>query len=140
MDPVRIQIRCFVEHIPSNYLLDFMRQIKYRKGNRLFEKGYFFLSGFFLFMYVIQNCFICRFSDSTVAEDALIEPRIVATLELTARRSNYSARYRPHPRLLVFTVWLKYFFSTSSLQFLRHSNLIFILFQWPRLTATLETG
>jgi hypothetical protein len=37
--------------------------------------------GFFLFMYRydIQHCFICRPSDSTVSEDAGIEPRTVAT-------------------------------------------------------------
>jgi hypothetical protein len=46
------------------------------------------------FMYVIQNYSICRPSDSTVSEDAGIEPRTVATLTLTARRSNNSARSR----------------------------------------------
>jgi hypothetical protein len=46
-------------------------------------------------MYVIQYCFICRPSDYTVSEDAGIEPRTVATLALTARRSNYLARYHP---------------------------------------------
>jgi hypothetical protein len=30
---------------------------------------------FSFFMYAIQNCFICRTSDSTVSEDAGIEPR-----------------------------------------------------------------
>jgi hypothetical protein len=35
--------------------------------------------GFFLFMYDIQHCFICRPSDSTVSEDAGIGPRTVAT-------------------------------------------------------------
>jgi hypothetical protein len=46
---------------------------------------------FFLFMYIIliQQFFICRPSDSTVSEDAGIEPRTVATLALTARRSNH---------------------------------------------------
>jgi hypothetical protein len=39
------------------------------------SKGEFF--GFFLFMYDIQHCFICRPSDSTVSEDAGIEPRTV---------------------------------------------------------------
>jgi hypothetical protein len=34
---------------------------------------------FFFFMYDIQHCFICRPSDSTVSEDAEIEPRTVAT-------------------------------------------------------------
>ncbi len=50
---------------------------------------------YFLFMCVIQHCFICRPSDSTVSEDAGIEPRTVATLALTARRSNQSARSHP---------------------------------------------
>jgi hypothetical protein len=45
---------------------------------------------------VIQHCFICWPSDSTVSEDAGIEPSDVATLALTARRSNQSAI--PHPR------------------------------------------
>ncbi len=36
-------------------------------------------------MYVLQHCFICRPSDSTVSEDAGIEPRTVATLALTAK-------------------------------------------------------
>jgi hypothetical protein len=31
-------------------------------------------------MYVIQHCFICRPSDSTVSEDARIEPRTVLNL------------------------------------------------------------
>jgi hypothetical protein len=43
-------------------------------------------------MYVIQHSDICRPSDSTVSEDAGIEPRAVATFALTARRSNHSAR------------------------------------------------
>jgi hypothetical protein len=30
-------------------------------------------------MYVIQHCFICHPSDSTVSEDAMIEPRTDAT-------------------------------------------------------------
>ncbi len=40
-----------------------------------FEGGVF---SFFLFMYVIQHCFICRPSD----EDAGIKPRPVATLAI----------------------------------------------------------
>jgi hypothetical protein len=47
-------------------------------------------------MYFIQHCFICRPSDSTVSEDAEIEPRTVATLELAVRRFNLSARSHPH--------------------------------------------
>jgi hypothetical protein len=34
------------------------------------------------FKYFIQKCFICRLRDSTVSEDAGIEPRSVATLAL----------------------------------------------------------
>jgi hypothetical protein len=34
------------------------------------------------FVYDIQHCFICRNSDSTVSEDAGIEPRTVATKAL----------------------------------------------------------
>jgi hypothetical protein len=43
-------------------------------------------------MHVIQHCFICRLSDSTVSEDAGIEPRTVMTLTLTARLCHHSAR------------------------------------------------
>ncbi len=61
------------------------------------EPKIFFLGkgGFFVcfLMYVIQHCFICRPSDLTVSKDAGIEPRTVATLALTARRSNNLARY-----------------------------------------------
>ncbi len=55
---------------------------------KAFFKGGFFL--FFLLIYVIQHCFIA--SDSTVLEDAEIEPWTVATLALTARRSNHLAK------------------------------------------------
>jgi hypothetical protein len=45
-------------------------------------------------MYDIQYryCFICHPTDSTVPEDAEIEPRTVATTALTVRCSNYLAR------------------------------------------------
>jgi hypothetical protein len=61
-----------------------------------------FVGFLFIFMYVIQHCFICRLSDSAVSEDAGIETR---TLELTARCSNHLARShthlaRSHPRFL----------------------------------------
>jgi hypothetical protein len=46
---------------------------------RLLKRGIF---GFFLFMYGMHHCFICRPSDSTVLEDAGIEPRTVATTAL----------------------------------------------------------
>ncbi len=43
----------------------------------------------FFFVYDFQHCFICRPSDSTVSEDAGIEPTTVATtaLAVTVRRS-----------------------------------------------------
>jgi hypothetical protein len=49
------------------------------------------LKGGFLifFMSDIQHCFICRPSESTVSEDAGIEPRTVMTTALAVRRSNY---------------------------------------------------
>jgi hypothetical protein len=46
-------------------------------------------------MHDIQHCFICRPSDSTVTEDAGIEPRVVANTVLAVRRSNHSARSHP---------------------------------------------
>jgi hypothetical protein len=48
-----------------------------------------------LCMYAIQHCFICRPSDSTVSDDAGIEPRTVAPTALTVRRSHHSARCHP---------------------------------------------
>jgi hypothetical protein len=47
-------------------------------------------------MYDIQHCFICRPSDSTVSEDAGIEPRIIATTALAVRRPNHSAKSHPN--------------------------------------------
>jgi hypothetical protein len=35
----------------------------------------------FLFMYVIQHCFICSLSDSTLSEDAGIEPTTVGNCD-----------------------------------------------------------
>ncbi len=61
--------------------------------NRIDKVGFFSI---FLFMYVIQHCVICCPSDSTVSEDAGIEPRTVATLALTARCSNHLAKSHPH--------------------------------------------
>jgi hypothetical protein len=46
------------------------------------------------FMYFIQHYFICRPSDSSLSEDAGIEPRTVATLALAVRWSNHKARTR----------------------------------------------
>jgi hypothetical protein len=65
---------------------------------------------FRFFQYYIQHCFICRPSDSTVSEDAGVEPRTVATSSLPDRRSNHSAR--SHPPVL----WSrKYFFRLRAL-------------------------
>ncbi len=63
----------------------------YGHGQRRKDKGDF--RDFFLFMNVIQHCFICRPTD--LSDDAGIEPRTVPTLALTARRSNQSARSDP---------------------------------------------
>jgi hypothetical protein len=53
-------------------------------------------------MYLIQTCFNCHPSDSTFSEDAGIKPRTVATLALTARLSNYSARSHPEIYILPY--------------------------------------
>jgi hypothetical protein len=50
---------------------------------------------FFSSMYCVQHGSICRLSDSTVSEDAGIEPRTVASSALAVRRSNHSARSHP---------------------------------------------
>jgi hypothetical protein len=56
----------------------------FRRRYVLFFGGDFFVSfRFFSFWYFIQHCFICRPSDSTVSEDAGIDPRTVATSALT---------------------------------------------------------
>jgi hypothetical protein len=58
-------------------------------------------------MYVIQHCFICRPSESTVSEDAAIEPRTVATLTFdhfveisSTLQSRYSANTSSQKRVL----------------------------------------
>ncbi len=74
--------------------------------NSNFLKGGFF--GFFLFMYDFRHCFICRPSDTTVSEDAGIEPRTVVTTVLAVRRSNHSARYHPNLNFLyLLYTWMK---------------------------------
>ncbi len=60
-----------------------------------------------LFKGWIQQCFICRPSDSTVSEDAGIEHWTVATLALTARRSNHHARSHPHSLHTFWIFWQK---------------------------------
>jgi hypothetical protein len=61
---------------------------------RIFNRELF---SWFYVRYLIQHCFICCRSDSTVSEDALIELRTLATLALAVRRSNHSAS--SHPQL-----------------------------------------
>ncbi len=51
-------------------LVSDQKSIKIISPNRI-EGGFFWI---FLFIYDIQHCFICRPSDSTVSEDAGIEP------------------------------------------------------------------
>jgi hypothetical protein len=56
--------------------------------------------GFFYFLFLstlfnAQRCSICRPSDSIVSKVAGIELRTVATLALTARRSNHLVRSHP---------------------------------------------
>ncbi len=52
--------------------------------------------GFFIFYLVLYSTLLhLPAPDSTVSEDAEIEPRTGATLELTVRRSNHSARSQP---------------------------------------------
>jgi len=55
-----------------------------------------FNGGFFgFFHFFIQHCFTCHLSESTVSEDAGIQPRTVATTGLAVRRYNHSARSHP---------------------------------------------
>jgi hypothetical protein len=60
-------------------------QALYVDQSKYFKGGFF---RFFLFMYIIHYYVICRPSDSTVPEDAGIEPKTVATLALTARSTD----------------------------------------------------
>jgi len=46
-------------------------------------------------MFFIQHCFICCPSDSTLSENAVIDPRTVVTSALAVRRSNHSTRSHP---------------------------------------------
>jgi len=66
----------------------------------LFPLSFFYLKeGFFRFffsMYVIQHCFICRPLNSTVSGDAGIDPKIVETLALAARRFSNLAQSPEH--------------------------------------------
>jgi hypothetical protein len=57
------------------------------------------IQGIFHIQYFVQHCFICRTSDSTASEEAGIEPRMVATLALAARRSITTRLDLIHSRL-----------------------------------------
>ncbi len=81
---VFIRFLTFILFYPFVMVLSVFSLINFKRGN-------FFI--FFFFMYVIQNCFICRPSDSTESVKAGIKPRTVATLALTARRSSHLAKY-----------------------------------------------
>jgi hypothetical protein len=76
------------------------------KNNEFYCKHYISkkMGIIWIFMYVIQHCFICRFSDSTVSEDAEVETGTVATLALTARRSDHSARSHPRRMKTIFLI------------------------------------
>ncbi len=78
---IRQQIASVCAACGSTLLAYTAHAVAKTKQNRNFFKGEFFL-------YVIQHCFICHPSDSTVSEDAGIEPRPLA---MTARRSNHLA-------------------------------------------------
>jgi hypothetical protein len=76
------------------------KRVRMRGGGLFFARPQpFLITGtfFWVFMYVIQHCFICRPSDSTVSEDAGIELKTVATSALAVRCSNLSAS--SHPQL-----------------------------------------
>jgi hypothetical protein len=92
-------------------------------------------------MYFIQHCFICRPSDSTVSEDAGIEPRSVATSALAVRRSSLWAISHPQvgyisstARLYLIELW-DYDYQTVIFFFYRTigiTNIKFILFIEPK--------
>jgi hypothetical protein len=71
------------------------------------QKFYFLLRIWLIifFLYVIQHFFICRTSNSTVSEDATIEPRPVATTALIVRLSYHSAIDVIHILLFVSIFW-----------------------------------
>ncbi len=100
------------------------QNIQYLKEGTLRREAFFIrlktfflrkLFWFSLFMYGIQHCFICRPSDSTVSEDAGIEPRTVATTALAVRRSNQSARSHPQTQLDLIHIQLDLFHTQQDL-------------------------
>jgi hypothetical protein len=86
-----------------SYLLDHAIMSAYsRKPYTLYISGIYLQIIFLKLFSLFNTCFICRPSDSTVSEDAGIEPRTVATWALTARRSNHSARSQRQIKLAVY--------------------------------------
>ncbi len=86
---VIIRTVCSFWQIKKRKRIQMIRQIGKNISNiNSFFKGGGGLDFFSFFRYVYQHCFICRPSDSTVSKDTGNEPRTVATLALTARRTN----------------------------------------------------
>jgi hypothetical protein len=75
-------------------------------------------------MYVIQHCFVCRPSESTLSEDAGIEPRTVVTLAMTAKCSSHTrldriqflARSQPHNARFIQNIIVYGFFAHGKLK------------------------
>jgi hypothetical protein len=85
-----------VMHDPSSGYIPHPPSVITVERGGFIERGGFNL--FISFVYFIPHSFICRPLDSTMWEDAGIEPRTVATLALAVRRSNHSAK--SHPRMM----------------------------------------
>jgi hypothetical protein len=77
-------------------------------------------------MYFIQFCFFCRPSDSTVSEDAGIEPRTVATLALTVESLATRVDLIDHSQH--FIALLIYIISGSRLVHCTTSRIFYFLF------------
>jgi hypothetical protein len=63
--------------------------IRLKTHEKLITGGIFFVLFSLYVPFCSQHSFNCRPSDSTVSEDAGIEPRTVATSALAVRRSNH---------------------------------------------------
>jgi hypothetical protein len=95
----------------------FQCSLYHYKEKNTFLRGMF---GFFLVMYVIQHCFICRSTDSTVSEDAGIEHRTVAAWHWqsdSARSHSHSAIER-----LILTVNESVVYMASYVMVLRRAT------------------
>ncbi len=93
------------------FLIKFLRTQRRQLQRNSNKQGEFWE---FFSMYRIQHCFKCRPSDSTVPEDAGIDPRTVATSALAVRRSNHSARSYPRLEQISSTTRLAQISSTDS--------------------------